>query len=501
MGGIGTPAAKPGIILLLGAFHDLSIAIFHSTVLIRVLLAVFSALLVWITARIAADVAGPVAGLIAIAYLLTRTRIAWMFMNGTSMVFFLPTLFIGVWLFSRQRQTLGVAVLCCAALFRIEALVVLAWLSISDQLLKRRWRHFTMSVAAALLTCAACLATFYVLQRDLGRLDMGGSAAGYLYFVHPNALSRYTVPLFYAGRASLLIALEHCRPPSLAALAFVGLSLHPARRTYSAVFAIAIFLVVYLTFIGGSYDVHYFDFLVPAIAGLGAAGLVQVYRLGVSTETKTKLPMIASTGALLGVAALIPRLRDDALWALALTLPLVVLPVLVERRLRVRVPRFGQALLAIPAVLAIVLTLVGAVWHDNDSRAMEATYTQDASLFLKTRPVPKDARVLIDDQLSCGIVIQDPGWFRKLSALQYFNVQDDVHRARILDAVDYVLASKGDFALYYLRYDPLSRGSSDAFRKAMWEAVALNQPRSVYGRTLTPVASPWPLVVLKVGTR
>src|SRR5262249_15893926 len=101
VGAIGTSSPKLGIPLLLrlpnlgiplvlGLTPDLSNLLFHSPVLLRVVLAIFAAFLVSSTARIAGDLAGPTAAALAAAYLVWGTPMAQMFVGGTSMVFFLP---------------------------------------------------------------------------------------------------------------------------------------------------------------------------------------------------------------------------------------------------------------------------------------------------------------------------------------------------------------------------------------------------------------------------
>src|SRR5262249_26257634 len=149
VGAIGASSPKLGITLVLGLTYDLSDLLFHSTVLIRVVLAIFAAVLVSSTARIAGDLAGPTAAALAAAYLVWGTPMAQMFVGGTSMVFFLPLFLSGVRQFAQGRPTRGAAFLGCSSLFRIESIFVLAWLAISEGLFRRRWRLFW--------TCAAIM--------------------------------------------------------------------------------------------------------------------------------------------------------------------------------------------------------------------------------------------------------------------------------------------------------------------------------------------------------
>ena len=121
---------KPGLIVLLGSLHDLSLALLGSTLLIKGVFSLAAAGLATMVARIARELGGTIAGVGAVVYMLTQTPVPEAFRAGTSMIVFFPLLLTGVWLFSRQRETAGAVVLCLAALIRIEAFaVLLGWRS------------------------------------------------------------------------------------------------------------------------------------------------------------------------------------------------------------------------------------------------------------------------------------------------------------------------------------------------------------------------------------
>jgi hypothetical protein len=502
VGSIGASTAKPGLIFFLGLFHDLSIWLFHSTVLIRVLLALFGALLVFITARMASETAGRVAGLMSAMYLLTCTPAPDFFASGSSMIFFLPTLFIGIWLFSRNHHYAGVFALCCAALFRIEALAVLAWLAISNQLCRRDWKHLTVSVVGGLVTAAVIVGVLYKLQGDLHRLNAGGPSAGYIshIFHNPSVVGRLEDSLGLIHKASLEVALRECGPPSFVMPALIALALHPSRRSYLAICGIPLFLILYLVFGGGNSQLRYFHFLIPALASLGTVGLYEAYQLGKPAARAKISPVVAITVLAAWFAWKVGP-SNEGMWSVVLFIVVASLGFIARRPNATRLTTaFGPPLLASIAIGAIGVSLVKSRDRNRDLKPEDryAVYTRDAFAVLRARPIPGGSRVLIDDDLIYGIVIQDPKYFSKVTSLQYFNIQDEASRKRILEETDYILASKWPYDYYYLHYDPLHVGQADAFRRSLEEAIDMNQSRIVYGRVLTPIENPRSWIVLKV---
>ena len=498
VGSLGSTVLKPGLVLVLGFTHDISIVLFHSTVLIKVVIAVFAALLTWVVARIASEVGGVAGGLAAAAYLVARTPLLEMVRAGTSPVFFLPLLIIGIWLFSHQRQKLGAVFLCLAALMRLEGICVLAWLVVFEQVPKRRWKQTALSTVCAVLTMALFVALSLLIQGSFARLSPGNQT-GYLYpEVGPTATIRFIKSLAFTIRSCASLALRECQFPCLAVPAIVGLLLHRARRIYLSVGGIVLFMLVYATLGTGPLRSRYFEFVLPGIAAFGTAGLLCAYRL---TETSVRgfggIQRAAWISLLVASAVFLVRGPEAAFISLALLLCALGAGFL-ENGV------FGPQS-SLPALFPLVLSvaIVGSsLFHLKSSFGATLPslepYTLDADDFLRTRPIPRGASALIEDDMIYGIVIREPDYLNKVVALQYFNIQNDLQRAGALRETDYVLVSKRAYSYYYLSYDPLQRGDRDPFRKAIHDLLSGGPRCTLYGRHLTTLENSPSWLVLKV---
>ena len=451
VGAIGASSPKLGITLVLGLTYDLSDLLFHSTVLIRVVLAIFAAFLVSSTARIAGDLAGPTAAVLGAAYLVWGTPMAEMFVGGTSMVLFLPLLLSGVRQFAQGRPTRGAALLGCSSLFRIESIFVLAWLSISEGLFRRRWRLFWTCVTIMGAVSLAVIGFNFALQGDLSRFNAGGPQTGYVFAPESSVRVRFTQALLFVYQSTRIVVFEECRWPYLAVAGLGMLLLARQRRVYlAAVIGIPLFLVTYLVGSGDSSASRWFEFLIPFVAAFGVAGVVSAVRI-------------------LGRDVLSPRVF----------------------RVTSRAAMCAAALL-LAGVLVTMVRTAGPGWG-------RAPFTVDALRFLREPLIPKGAGVLIDDDITYGIVIREPDFFRRVTALPYFNIKDDEWRRRILDDTDYIIVSKREYPFYYLLYDPVGRGNSDPFRRAISQMAAGAPSQRVYDRQLVPIVNDKRWLIVKVG--
>src|SRR5262245_3868844 len=451
VGAIGASSPKLGIALVLGLTYDLSDLLFHSTVLIGVVLAIFAAFLVSSTARIAGDLAGATAAALAAAYLVWGTPMAQMFVGGTSMVFFLPLFLTGIRQFAQGRPTSGAALLGCSSLFRIESIFVLAWLSIGEALFKRRWRLFGTCVAIMGAVSLAVLWFNFALQGDLSRFNAGGPQTGYVFVAESSFRVRLARALEFVYESTRIVVWEECRWPYLALAGLGMLLLSRQRRVYLAgVLGIPLFLVTYLVVSGDSSASRWFEFLVPFVAAFGVAGVVAAVRI-------------------IGRDALNPRVF------------------LVTSRAAMCV-----AALLLAGVLVTMVRAAGPGWG-------RAPFTVDALRFLRTPPIPKGAGVLIDDDITYGIVIREPDFFRRVTALPYFNIKDDEWRRKILDDTDYIVVSKREYPFYYAHYDPVGRGDHDPFRRAISQMAAGAPGQRVYDRELLSIVNDEQWLIVKVG--
>jgi len=492
VGGLGASSMKPGLIVLLGATHDLSLALFGSTVLIKVVFALAGAGLATIVACIARQGAGTVAGVGAVIYLMTRTPVPAMFVDGTSMLVFLPLLLWGVWLFSVGSERAGAIVLCLAALIRIEAFAVLLWLALAEQLFKRRWRAFSFSTVVVTITVLITGFTYYRLQGSVARFNAGGPGAGYVFSHEPSAWIRTLGALRYPFSAAAAMAFEQCRAPYLGVPALLGCALSPGRRSYLALLGIPLFLMVYVSTGQGYGEVRYFQFLAPVVAALGAAGLVHAFRMGGHARAPARTwPLLLA--ALAGLSCLVFA-ESKPVGSLSLIFIAAGLGALLHKLSIAPASRLLRTSGALLSWVVLLRTIGNSDWGSVISRL---AYTVDAQNLLKHSPVPKGQRVLTEDDLIYGVLINDMTLFRAVAALQYFNVQSDARRAEMLGATDYIIASKHNYGTYYLKYDPLGRGTSDPFRAAVVGARK-GKPTSLYGYRLVPIETSRDWTVIKV---
>jgi len=491
VGGLGAASMKPGLILLLGSAHDLSLALFGSTVLIKVVFALAGASLTTVVACIAREDQEKIAGVGAIIYMMIETPVPAMFIDGTSMIVFLPLLLWGVWLFSRGRESAGAVLLCLASLIRVESFAVLLWLALAQQLFKRRWRPFFFSAVMVTLSVAFTILVYYRLQGSVARFNAGGPGAGYIYSHEHNGWIRLLGALKYPFTASAVMAFEECGSPYLALPALLGVALSRGRRVYLSLLGIPLFLMVYVGSGQGFGEVRYFQFLAPVIAALGTSGLAQAFRVGRRFRTRTPhwRWLLATMGGVLCIILDAPKV----VCSLALIFIAVGLGAL-----SVKLPLAVSRLLEPAWALLFWLLMLHTLEHNDWQRDTKlAAYTDDALDFLKHVRVPKGRRVLTEDDLIYGILVRDKHFFRDVNSLQYFNVQSDERRAEILRSTDYIAVSKSEFLNYYLKWDPLGRGQSDPFRAAVTHARR-GAPFRLYGYRLLPIETTKGWTVIKV---
>jgi len=492
VGSLGTSSMKPGLILLLGGAHDLSLALFQSTALLKLVFALAGAGLAVIVARIAKQGSGTIAGFGAALYLLTKTPVMGMFVEGTSMIVFFPFLLWGVWLFSRGRDAAGAVVLCLAALIRIEAFGVLLWLALAEQLFKQRWRRFMFSSAAVAITIALTVAVYYRAQGSVARFGAGGPSVGYTYSLEPSAARRLLTSLEYGASFSYEMLFEQCGFPYLAISAVLGLAFSKWRRFYVSVFAIPLVMMLFATSGEGGNELRFYHFLAPLIAAFGASGIVVAFDLG--GRFRARLPsLLWLLLALGGVTCFVLRAAVPVC-SLSLTLIAAALGALFRQWRSVVPPLLWKS--AWGLLFAAVLLRAVAL-GDWPPTSVIMQYTLDAKDLLKGKRVPKGQRVLTEDDVIYGVLVRDLRLFRRVDALQAFVVQDDTRRAELLDSTDYIAVSKRNYPTYLLKNDPFKRSRSDPFRSAILLARQ-GRPTNLYGHTLVPIEVSRDWIVIKV---
>jgi len=272
-GSVGASAPKSGLIILLGLSYELSDFIFSDPViLVKATFSFFIALLIFITGRIAADIGGKPAGIIAALAAASNYKIIQMFLIGSSGILFLPTLLIGVWLFSKSRYFWGGAILCLSMTFRIESIAVFAILILCILIMNRHWYAAaiaSLSIAATLLFHFTIL---YVVQGDISRLD-AGIAAGYSF--ENIGQNRFNLlfglgNFFYQNKFNSFCLMLL---PSIFAVYTIKSS-----RIYLSLAGIIVILFLNAILLSGTTNAErYFYFLIPILTAIGTGAVFYVY--------------------------------------------------------------------------------------------------------------------------------------------------------------------------------------------------------------------------------
>jgi hypothetical protein len=390
-GGIGAAQPKAGLIVLLGMAHDGSLLLFGSPDgLVRLLLALFAAMLCFAVAVVAVEMGGRWAGGAAMILMMG------VLMRGvnTSQLFFLPLVFLGVWLL-RGRQVWGEIVLGCAALFRIEAVGVLGLL-MGRHLLRRERMGFVRTLLMVFLFVSLDLIVVYVVQGgDWSRLSTS-YAAGYSY----EESAAFLDPKVVLGRTFHAVASRFYRNPLSPAVillvpAVLVLVRERAMRTYLLLWGIPLVIMAHALLAGGTIGWRYFAFVDPFVIALGVGGVFR-RRLGWEPE---------QVGS----------------W---MTFFLVVLSL-------------GYA---VQSGCKFRENGVGAVVLDEPGSPK-----RDAWGFMEAPCIPPGARVLGEDDILYVLLTRMPNYFGRISTLQAFNVMPEEERARRLAGIDYIWVAKGNY--------------------------------------------------------
>ena len=208
VGSIGSSSPKGGLVLLLGGAHYLSYEVLESVWPFKAMLAFFFAASLYLIGRMAAEVGGTVAGLLAVLVAAGSTYLSHTFYSGSSGLFFLPPVLLGLLLLTMGKDRAAVLALCFAVTIRPEALLIIGLVITLRHLRRGAWRR---SIELAGYAAAALL--FFVLlaywtQGSWDRIG-GGAATGYPAFDSLRTVEhmRVTLDQFFSERFVTLLLL------------------------------------------------------------------------------------------------------------------------------------------------------------------------------------------------------------------------------------------------------------------------------------------------------
>jgi len=268
VGSIGSSSPKGGLIVLLGGAHYLSYEVLQSAWPFKAMLALFLAGSLYLIGRIAAEIGGPIAGLLAVLVAAGSRYLTLTFFAGSSNLFFLPPVLLGLLLLSLGRDRAAVLSLCLAVTIRPEALIIIGLVIALRYLRRGDWRKTIEFAAYGAIALVFFVLLAYWTQGSWDRIG-GGAATGYPAFASLQTVEHMRVALgqFFSERFVALLLL-----PAL----FTVLRVECARaHLYFYSMALAFIVLTVIGFFGMHY--RYIAAGQVIIFALGCGGLMRIY--------------------------------------------------------------------------------------------------------------------------------------------------------------------------------------------------------------------------------
>ena len=268
VGSIGSSSPKGGLIVALGAAHYLSYEVLENAWPFKAMLAILFAGSLYLIGRIAADIGGPIAGVLAVLVAAGSTYLTQTFYSGSSNLFFLPPVLLGMLFLSIGKDRAAILALCVAATVRPEALIIVGLVIAIRYLSRGDWRTSIEFTGYGAITLLFFVLLAYWTQGAWNRIG-GGEATGYPEFASLGTLEhmRVTVGQFFSERFVVLLLL-----PALFAIAQVK---RARTHLYFYSMTLTFIVLVVIDFFGMHY--RYIAAGQVIIFALGCGGLMQIY--------------------------------------------------------------------------------------------------------------------------------------------------------------------------------------------------------------------------------
>ena len=484
VGSVGSSSPKGGLILLLGVAHHLSYAVLESAWLFKAMLAFFFAAMLYLVDRIAASIGGSAAGLLAVLVTAAAGYPTLTFYTGSSNLFFLPVVLLGLALLAMGRERAGIVSLCLAVTVRPEAAVAVVLVVVVRCVRRGDWRttfEYALYLASATLFFAAMA---YWTQGAWERIG-GGAAAGYPAFESLRTVEhmRQTIGQFFSERFVALLLL-----PALYTL----IRVENARiylYFYAMVLAFAVLVVI------GFFGMHYRYIAAGQVLvfALGCAGLACMHVDFARADRRVSgVPGAAAAAAIAGAALILAfwSTRSVATCATMLAIPAVyALLGALPRSPGVRrlLPIGHATICALVAVMAIVSAFKS--WEAfGASLGTTHPAVLDGREFLADPRVPRGASVIAEDELLNYVLVKQPDYLRGARSIQSFNVMPESERQKALSEAHYLYLSKRrNYGWNYLFYFPRATWVTDPFRTAVLQMIRTGRSRHILGAVLNPI--------------
>ncbi len=484
VGSIGSSSPKGGLIVLLGGAHYLSYEVLQSAWPFKAMLALFLAGSLYLIGRIAAEIGGPIAGLLAVLVAAGSRYLTLTFFAGSSNLFFLPPVLLGLLLLSMGRDRAAVLSLCLAVTIRPEALIIIGLVIALRYLRRGDWRKTIEFAAYGAIALVFFVLLAYWTQGSWDRIG-GGQATGYPAFASLQTVEhmRVTLGQFFSERFVALLLL-----PAL----FTVLRVECARaHLYFYSMALAFIVLTVIGFFGMHY--RYIAAGQVIIFALGCGGLMRIYadlrqpNLHIPGVSTFALAAIV-TGLALAVAFWSTRNITTCLMMLAIPVIYLLAATANNRSGSGRLLFGCHVAIALFVAVAPIASAVKARQAFSASLGTQHPAISDAVEFLRDPRVPPGSSLITEDELLNYVLVKRPDFFSQARSIQSFNVMTDTQRQAALSKTQFLYVSKRrNHGWNYLFYFPRATWVTDRFRTGVVEMLRTNQPQSVLGSVLEPI--------------
>ena len=484
VGSVGSSSPKGGLVVLLGGAHHLSYEVLESVWPFKAMLAFFFAASLYLIGRMAAEVGGTAAGLLAVLVAAGSTYLSHAFYSGSSGLFFLPPVLLGLLLLTMGKDRAAVLALCFAVTIRPEALLIIGLIITLRHLRRGAWRSSIELAGYGALALAFFVLLAYWTQGSWDRIG-AGAATGYPAFDSLRTVEhmRVTIGQLFSERFVALLLL-----PALFTVVRVE-----STRTHLYFYSMAL-AFVFLTSIG-FLGMHY-----RYLAGgqvvifiLGCAGLMRIYaELGRPGLTQPRFSTIVTSAAVVVVALglVFWSTRSIATCLMMLAIPGIYLLVAAAKlwsgsqRLRFG----GHVAIALFVAIAPVASALKARQTLSASLGVRHPAILDALELMSDAKVPPGSAVIAEDELLNYVLVKRPDYFTRARSIQSFNIMTESQRREALSAAQFLYVSKRrNHGWNYLFYFPRAIWVTDGFRSVVLEMIHTNQPRRFFASVMRPI--------------
>jgi len=435
-GSTGASATKPGWAIILGICHEFYNLLGQSNLPFKLVLVFFITSLVWIVTRISSEIGGRGAGFIALLYALAIPTFFDWYKLGSSMLFCLPFIMFGLWLYSNKKEKLGILLLIISIFFRIESSFIVLLICFIE-FLKRNYKKSLLIALSLGIAVSLWLGFVYTVQGDLKRMD-SGVGVGYIEHKEINFLNIYNSIRCYIENWQLyLSSLNH--DVILAIFFVIGIVFIKEIRIYASIIGLFIGHLLFVIFFGG--PCSYMEMLDSFSIAIGFGSFFYFLK-----KFKNRV---------------IPK---ELRFYFIILIYMLIIGFAINKGL---IERLDQ------------------LYISKKIAPEEYAFMVNARDIIDRNLIPKASRVLTEDDIIYSLVANlPPHYFKKMYALPFFNMCDNKEQERILKNIDFIYISKLGHVTFFLIDDQeMVKWKKDAFRENITRLFKTGGSFKMYGVT------------------